>query len=102
MQIGRPNSLYELLIREGFNNEDAIKPTLIPGLRYNKLQPRILQHLRLRLADIENRESALKKILITNTKEYDFILIDCPPCSRAFNNKQFGIASNSVIVPLAV
>ena len=96
LSADRTPSLYELL-NSGFFNEDAIKPTLIPGLNIIS-STQDLAASEIELADIENRESALKKILL-QIQGYDFILIDCPPALGLLTINSL-VASNSVIVPL--
>ena len=92
----RSPSLYELL-NSGSFSESAIKPTLIPGLNIIS-STQDLAASEIELADIKNREEALKNIL-SKIHGYDFILIDCPPALGLLTINSL-VASNSVIVPL--
>ena len=92
----RTPSLYELL-NAGIFDENAIKTTLIPGLNIIS-STQDLAASEIELADIENRESALKNIL-SKIEGYDFVLIDCPPALGLLTINSL-VASNSVIVPL--
>lgn len=51
------------------------------------------------LLDIDNRESALKKCLRTVQKNYDYILIDCPP-SLSILTVNALTAATSVLIPI--
>lgn len=92
----RTPSLYELL-NAGIFDENAIKTTLIPGLNIIS-STQDLAASEIELADIENRESALK-IILSKIEGYDFVLIDCPPALGLLTINSL-VASNSVIVPL--
>lgn len=52
-----------------------------------------------RLIEREQRESFLKRALVSIKNEYDFILIDCPPALNALTINAF-VASDSVLIPM--
>ena len=92
----REPSLYKLIIKQNFV-ENSIKKTLIPNLNIIS-STQDLAASEIELADINNRESVLKKILL-QIKGYDFIFIDCPPALGLLTINSL-VAAHSVIVPL--
>jgi len=91
------NTIYEVLI-DGIDPNDAILTTEMP---YLDLLP---SHINLVGAEIElvnadNRESTLKNILSKITKEYDYIIIDCPPSLGLLTLNSL-TAANSVLIPV--
>ena len=53
----------------------------------------------LQLADIDKRESRLKKALAAVKTEYDFIFIDCPPSLGLITTNAL-CAANTILVPI--
>ncbi len=51
------------------------------------------------LIELKNRENVLKEVLLNLEKEYDYIIIDCPP-SLGLITLNALTASNSVIIPI--
>ena len=92
----RTPSLYELISKQSFEDE-AIKKTIIPNLDIIT-STQDLAASEIELADIVNRESVIKNILL-KVKGYDFIFIDCPPALGLLTINSL-VAANSVIVPL--
>ena len=76
LEENREPSLYQLLTNQEFDVL-SVKKTSIPKL--DIISSSIdLAASEIELAEIENREEVLKKIL-SNIIGYDFIFIDCPP-----------------------
>ena len=96
LEENREPSLYQLLTNQEFDVL-SIKKTSIPKL--DIISSSIdLAASEIELAEIENREEVLKKILSTITG-YDFIFIDCPPAIGLLTINGL-VASKSVIIPL--
>ena len=92
----RSPSLYELLT-DGDFDERAVKNTLIPNLDIIT-STMDLAASEIELAEIENREERLKKIL-SQINGYDYFFIDCPPALGLLTINGL-VAANSVLVPL--
>ena len=92
----RNPSLYDLVV-EGDLNEKAIKKTLVPGLDIVTANTNLAAS-EIELANVDNREYVISNIL-SRTKKYDIILIDCPPALGLLTINSL-VASHSVIVPL--
>ena len=96
LEENREPSLYQLLTNQEFDVL-SIKKTSIPKL--DIISSSIdLAASEIELAEIENREEVLKKILLKITG-YDFIFIDCPPALGLLTINGL-VASKSVIIPL--
>ena len=96
LEEDREPSLYQLLTNQEFD-VSSIKKTSIPKL--DIISSSIdLAASEIELAEIENREEALKKIL-SKIGGYDFIFIDCPPALGLLTINGL-VASKSVIIPL--
>ena len=90
-------STYELLIGQ-VTTEDGARPTEMPFLDI------IPSHINLVGAEIEmidvvERESILKKALVSARKKYDFIVIDCPPSLGLLTLNSL-TAADSVLIPV--
>ncbi len=92
----RTPSLYDLLSNSEFD-ESAIKRTSIPNLDIIT-STQDLAASEIELADVENRERQLKKI-IKKISGYDYFFIDCPPALGLLTINGL-VAASSVIVPL--
>ncbi len=92
----RETTIYDLIIGKNFS-EKSIKNTLIPGL---DIIPATvdLAGAEVELVDLSTRESRLKSVL-NEIKDYDNIIIDCPPALGLLTINAL-VASNSVIIPL--
>ena len=96
LEENREPSLYQLLTNKEFDVL-SIKETSIPKL--DIISSSIdLAASEIELAEIENREQVLKKIL-SKVAGYDFIFIDCPPALGLLTINGL-VASKSVIIPL--
>ena len=96
LEENRDPSLYQLLTNQVFDVL-SIKKTTIPKL--DIISSSIdLAASEIELAEIDNREKVLKKIL-SEIVGYDFIFIDCPPALGLLTINGL-VASKSVIIPL--
>jgi chromosome partitioning protein len=91
------SSIYDLII----NGEDPSKLILDTELKTLQVIAATpdLAGAELELIDIPEREMQLKKILANLKRDYDFIIIDCPP-SLGLLTLNAMTAADSVIVPL--
>ena len=94
-QERRPG-LYEIIMSEKFD-EKSINKTLIPNLDIIS-STQDLAAAEIELADMQNREMAIKNILL-KINHYDFILIDCPPALGLLTINSL-VAAQSVIIPM--
>ena len=92
----RSPNLYELIISRKLD-PSAIKETQVPNLSIITSNTN-LAAAEVELANVEKREFVLGEIL-DKTKNFDFIIIDCPP-ALGFLTINSLVASSSVIVPL--
>lgn len=90
-------SVYEVLL--GLNDiNEAIVSTQMPNL--DILPSHInLVGAEVELVSVENRENLLKEALKTLKKQYDFILIDCPPSLSLLTLNAF-TSADSVLIPV--
>jgi chromosome partitioning protein len=91
------SSIYDLII----NGEDPNQLIFDTELKTLQIIPATpdLAGAELELIEIPEREMQLKKILAKLKRDYDFIIIDCPP-SLGLLTLNAMIAADSVIVPL--
>ncbi len=90
-------SSYDVLLNQCEINESIIK-TKSPNL--DVIPANIdLVAVEIELVDIKKREYMLTKMLDKIKKDYDFIIIDCPP-SLGLITMNALTASNSVIIPI--
>ena len=92
----RKPDLYDILINDA-DIKLSFKKTIIPSLDIIS-STQDLAAAEIELVDVVNREHSIKKIL-SNTKGYDFILIDCPPALGLLTINSL-VAANSVIIPM--
>ena len=71
-------TLYDCLIDENFDVKKAILPTNTENLFIIPASVD-LAGAEVELARLEARERRLKRVIDAVRKEYDFILVDCPP-----------------------
>ncbi len=91
------STIYELLIGNA-KYEEALVKTSVEN--FWVLPSNInLSGVEIELLDIERREYRLKDILDKHKKEFDFILIDCPPSLNMLTVNAMA-AADSVIVPI--
>ena len=92
----RTPSLYQLLTKNIFDDA-SIKKTLIPNMDIIT-STQDLAAAEIELVNIKDREKILKNIL-TNTQNYDYILIDCPPALGLLTINGL-VAAHSVLIPM--
>ena len=91
-------TVYDLLIREDFNTEDAIMETSVKGLDIIPASVD-LAGAEIELVQIEDRESRLRRALDKVRDKYDFIFIDCPPSLGLLTINSL-TAVESVLIPI--
>jgi chromosome partitioning protein len=91
-------SLYDVLV-EGHPVQDVILP--VPGLPYLSLLPATqdLVGAELQLVERPFRESALRRVLEPIERDYDYIIVDCPP-SLGLLTLNVLAAVQAVIIPI--
>jgi chromosome partitioning protein len=91
-------SLYDVLV-EGHPAQDVI--LRVPGLRQLSLLPasQDLVGAELQLVERPFRESALRRVLEPLEREYDYIVVDCPP-SLGLLTLNVLAAVQSLIIPI--
>ena len=94
---GRMASSYEVLLGEKSLSE-AVVWTEVPGFSIIPSSPD-LAGAEIELIEVENREYMLKKALLKDSINYDYVIIDCPP-SLSLVTINALVAANAVIVPL--
>lgn len=94
---GRMASSYEVLLGEKSLSE-AVVWTEVPGFSIIPSSPD-LAGAEVELIEVSNREYMLKKALLKDSINYDYIIIDCPP-SLSLVTINALVAANAVIVPL--
>ena len=92
----REPSLYKL-ITLGDHDEKSIKKTIVPGLDIIPSSSD-LAGSEIELVGVSNREFVLRSI-IEKIKNYDFIIIDCPPALGLLTINAI-VAAHSIIIPL--
>ncbi|ABC79047.1 ParA family protein [Syntrophus aciditrophicus] len=90
------NLYYALINRVPLR--DVIMPTCIPYLDV-VAATQDLVGIEVEFASLEEREKQLKKLIRELDREYEFVILDCPP-SLGFLTLNALVASSSVIVPL--
>lgn len=95
-QKDKPSS-YDVLVGACDVN-DAVVKTDLPRFDMIPSSPD-LAAAEVELVDVEGREFVLKKALSKLRKNYDYVLIDCPPSLNLITINAM-VASNSVMVPL--
>ena len=97
LSTDREKNIYKVMVEEGNINEN-IQSTNIPNL--DILMANIdLAAVEIELINREKRESILKNAISQLEKQYDYILIDCPPSLGMLTINSL-TASDSVLIPL--
>jgi chromosome partitioning protein len=95
-------TLYDVLLESASIAEARVKSDKLieGGCSYDILGAnRELAGAEVELVDVERREKRLKQALVAVDKEYDFVLIDCPP-SLSMLTLNGLCCANGVIVPM--
>jgi len=92
----RSPNLYDI-ISSGIFDESALKKTIVPNLDIITANTNLAAS-EIELASVERREFVISNIL-SKIKNYDYILIDCPPALGLLTVNAF-TAANSIIVPM--
>ncbi|MCL2468641.1 MAG: AAA family ATPase [Alphaproteobacteria bacterium] len=90
---------YELMFDE-LSVEDVANPTMIPNLSIITASAD-LAGAEIQLVTVERRESRMKEALDRSSKNYDYILIDCPPSLNLMTLNAL-VAADALLVPLQV
>lgn len=88
---------YEMMF-DGLPVEDVASPTMIPNLSI-VTSTADLAGAEIQLVGMEGRESRLKKALDNSAKNYDYIIIDCPPSLNLLTLNAL-VAAHSLLVPM--
>ncbi|MBI4372121.1 MAG: ParA family protein [Candidatus Omnitrophica bacterium] len=91
-------SVYDLLVDPDAKFGDVMRSTNISGLEVLPSSIR-LSSAQLDLANVTRGETALKRSLRHVDKEYDFIMIDCPPTLNLLTLNTLAYASK-VLIPV--
>jgi chromosome partitioning protein len=78
--------------------EKVIQPTSLPNLDIIPSNQDLIG-IEVEYVDIEDREKRLRQLLKAMDRQYDYIIIDCPP-SLGFMTVNALVAADSLIVPL--
>ena len=92
----RSPNLYDIISNQAFD-VNAVKKTIVPNLSIITANTN-LAGSEIELVSVEKREFIISNIL-SKTKSYDYILIDCPPALGLLTINSL-VASNSIIIPL--
>ena len=95
---GRDNTIYEILIEENFDPNNAILKTSVERLSIIPASER-LAAAEVELVEMEGREKRLKKALDQIRNKFDFVLIDCPPSLGLLTINSL-TAVDSVLIPI--
>jgi len=91
------NSVYEVLV-EDVAIDSAVVPTEIPFLDILPSTTRLVG-AEIEMVSMLGRETVLQKALESLEKEYDYIIIDCPPSLGLLTLNSL-TASHSIIIPI--
>ena len=90
--------MYEVLIVDGYNPENAIRSTAVKGLDIIPASVE-LAGAEVEMVQLEGREKRLKKALDKIRDLYDYIFIDCPPSLGLLTINSL-TAVDSVLIPI--
>jgi len=95
----RGEGCYELMF-DGASVEDVVTQTVIPNLSLITSSAD-LAGAEIQLVNVENREFRMRDALERSAKDYDYVLIDCPPSLNLITLNAL-VASHGLLVPLQV
>lgn len=95
---GLENTMYKVLIVDGYNPENAIRSTAVKGLDIIPASVE-LAGAEVEMVQLEGREKRLKKALDKIRDLYDYIFIDCPPSLGLLTINSL-TAVDSVLIPI--
>lgn len=95
----RGQGCYELMF-DGLSVEDVARPTIIPNLSIITSSAD-LAGAEIQLVTTERREFRMQDALERSAKDYDFMLIDCPPSLNLITLNAL-VAADALLVPLQV
>lgn len=90
---------YELMF-DGLSVEDVVSQTPIPGLSIITSSAD-LAGAEIQLVNTERREYRMREALERSAKDYDYIIIDCPPSLNLITLNAL-VAADGLLVPLQV
>jgi chromosome partitioning protein len=95
-----PRSVYDVLLEPDRHVREIIVPTPIAGLDLAPSQTS-LANAELNLASVRGRERVLRRSMAQGLKDYQYILIDCPP-SLGLLTVNALLAAGEVHIPIAM
>src|SRR5579862_5874319 len=90
-------SLYQVLLG-GVSAKSAVVPTGLEGLSLIGADKNLIA-ANIELVEVPNREFVLRERIAEVRRDYDFILIDCPPALDLLTLNAL-VAADSVLVPI--
>ena len=95
----RGTGSYEMMF-DGMAVEEVVVPTIVPGLSIITSSAD-LAGAEIQLVNTPRREYRMREALERSAKDYDFILIDCPPSLNLITLNAL-VAADGLLVPLQV
>ena len=95
---GLRNTMYEVLIIDGYDPRNAIRKTSVEGLDIIPASVE-LAGAEVEMVQLEGREKRLKHALEVIKDSYDFMFIDCPPSLGLLTINSL-TAVDSVLIPI--